>query len=79
MSRLLSHPALWPWLALNPEPFGAAADPDSPERLFQTWHGPQAEPDRVATVATRPGPRVRVVVRRYRLPASRLHQFPRRR
>ena len=45
MSGLLHQPAVWPHLALNPEPRQTAADPESPERLFAEWFVPQTWPD----------------------------------
>ena len=45
MSLLLRQPATWPHLALNPEPFQAATDPESVERLYSEWFVDQAWPD----------------------------------
>lgn len=43
MSRLLLHPALWPNLALDPEPFNSSADPESAERLYSELYGFDSE------------------------------------
>lgn len=39
MSTLILQPALWPVLALDPEPFGTASDPESVQRLFSELYG----------------------------------------
>ena len=39
MSHLLAHPALWPMLALDPEPFHSSVDPDSTKRLYSELYG----------------------------------------
>lgn len=43
MSALIQHPALWPILSLDPEPFNTAADPESPERLYSELYGADSE------------------------------------
>ncbi len=43
-SRLLLQPAVWPHLALNPEPFGTSMDPDSIERWYQEILHMEPEP-----------------------------------
>ena len=43
MSHLLRHPALWPQLMLDPEPFLDSADPESIERLFSEFYGFDSE------------------------------------
>lgn len=47
MSHLLQHPALWPLLALDPEPFNSSADPESQERLYSELYGFDSERRRV--------------------------------
>lgn len=50
MSSLLRHPALWPMLALNPEPFLSSADPDSAERTYSELFGFDSERHRTVDV-----------------------------
>jgi hypothetical protein len=37
-------PAVWPWLALNPEPMQSSGDPESVERYYNELFGVDAEP-----------------------------------
>lgn len=39
MNDLIQHPAMWPLLSIDPEPFACAADPESSERLYSELYG----------------------------------------
>jgi len=39
VSCLLNMPAVWPYLALNPEPMRGSADPESVERWYSELFG----------------------------------------
>ena len=79
MSKLLRMPALWPVLALNPEP---SMDPEDPLRWYLELFGPEIQPPQIAEqkmkgleAAPQPVPKPSIGYR----PSSFLHQLPRRR
>ena len=83
MSRLLlPHAALWPMLALRPEPFHSAADPESIERCFSELYGADSERFQMSYQSIQPPKtNVHAYLKSKCLPgpASGLHSLSRRR
>lgn len=71
MSQLLKQPAVWPMLALNPEP---SMDPDDPIRTFLEWFGPCPQTVQQTVLKPEPAPRLDLHFQRGYRPSPHLHQ-----